>query len=164
MKHLDSSTSPTASSASPAPTYPSASTGSSAGTGPNTSARPARKSPYAVSIIGTAVYDGFVCLQYAVAPVPPALVGNKSLHEGDNAGVAIDSRHRIYRHCRSAYRVSRDGKRAVGVLKVGPTSWPTLGVVRILFAPFAYSAGLDRELCEVRLSFDGGQVRTSSEG
>jgi hypothetical protein len=125
------------------------------------SIEPSTHTPHAVTIIGTAVYDDFVCLQYEVAPVPPILVGDRALHEGDDAGVAIDSQHRVYRHCRSAYRVSRDGSRAVGVLAIGPTTGPTLGVARVLFAPFAHSAGLNRNLCEVRLTFDTTRVRSA---
>lgn len=124
--------------------------------------RPDRaRPPYYVAVIGTALFDRFVCLQYAVSPVPAALRDDGSLHEGDNAGIAIDSRHHIYRHCRSAYRRSRDGSRVVGVLEIGPSAWPTLGAVRILFAPLAHTAGLDRNLCELRVTFEASRMRTT---
>jgi hypothetical protein len=94
---------------------------------------------YTVAIIGSGLCDECLCLQYVVSPIPAVLVGDGSLHEGADAGLAIDSRRRVHRDCRSAYRASMTGGSVVGALKIGPAAWPGLGRVTVLFYPFAHT-------------------------
>ena len=114
---------------------------------------------YTVAITGSGLCDECLCLQYVVSPIPAVLVGDGSLHEGGDAGLAIDSQRRVHRDCRSAYRASRTGESVVGALKIGPAAWPGLGRVTVLFYPFAHTPGLHRSLCEVRVLIDGTGVR-----
>ncbi|HSY16600.1 MAG TPA: hypothetical protein VK816_11480 [Jatrophihabitantaceae bacterium] len=123
---------------------------------------------YTVTIAGAAMYDGYLCLQYGVCPVPAQLApppGDRrprELHQGGDAGIAMDSWRHVYRDCESGYHVSRDGQRVVGALKIGPARWPGTARVTVLFHPFAHTRGLERTLCEVLLILDGDQVRRKS--
>jgi hypothetical protein len=60
---------------------------------------------YNVVITGSGLYNECLCLQYAVTPIPAALIGDRSLHEGGDAGIAIDNHRNVRRECRSAYRL-----------------------------------------------------------
>lgn len=119
-----------------------------------------------LAIIGCVRRDGFLTLQYSLWPVPEALLGDQRLHEGEDAGIAVGSRGMGRRtadpRSRSAYRVASDGKRVVGAIRFGPATWPTLGVLRVLFAPLAHTPGLDEWLCEVRVTLDANAVRTTT--
>ena len=117
---------------------------------------------FTVAVTGSGVHDEFLCLQYVVSPTPTVLVADREMHEGHNAGVAVDSRRRVYRECRSGYRVSQTGSNVAGALKIGPASWVNLGPVRVLFAPLAVTPVLERNLCEVWLFIDGTGVRTTA--
>ena len=117
---------------------------------------------YSIAITGSGIYNDCLCLQYAVTPIPAALVGDRSLHEGGDAGIAIDNHRNVRRECRSAYRVAMTGSRVVGALKVGPAAWPGLGTVTVLFYPFAHTPGLHRRLCQVRVILDGTGVRSAT--
>ena len=46
---------------------------------------------YTLTVIGAEIIDEFLCLQYSLSPVPAVLVADRTLHEGDDAGLAIDS-------------------------------------------------------------------------
>ena len=123
---------------------------------------PARESEaadhqYTIALTGSGLWEHCVWLQYAVSPIPDALTGDHDLHEGGDVGIALDGHRHVHHGCRSAYRVADSGARVVGALKVGPATWPASGLVRVLFAPFAHTAGLDRILCEVRLILRGGR-------
>jgi hypothetical protein len=120
----------------------------------------ATEDPYSLTVLGSQIVDGYLCLQYSVSPVPAPLAGDGTLHEGGDAGLAVDSRHRVYRKCRSAYRTARDGDRVVGALKIGPADWPRLGVVRVLFAPFAHTPEICYGLRAVRMTVDADRVRS----
>jgi hypothetical protein len=123
---------------------------------------PARPPRYTVTITGSALYDGYLCLQYAVSPTPPPLIGDRSLHEGGDVGLAVDRHRHVYHGGHTGYRTSRSGSRVVGALKIGPATWTGLGPVRVLFPPFAHTPGLDRILCEVQVIIDAGRVRSAS--
>ena len=118
--------------------------------------------PPTVDITRCAVNEANLLIQYRVSPVPELLVGDVGRSEGDDAGVAFDSRRRIYTASRSAYRVSADGSVVTGALRLGPAVWPTLGVLRILFAPLAHTPGLQGLLCEACLTVDASRIRTTS--
>lgn len=79
-----------------------------------------------------------------------------------NAGLAVDSRRRIYRECRSGYRVSPTGSNVAGALKIGPAAWVSLGPVRVIFSPLAGTPALERNLCEVWLFIDETGVRATA--
>ncbi len=113
---------------------------------------------YTVTITGSALNDNYLCLQYAVSPVPPALIGDRSLHEGGEVGLAVDSRRHVYRGGHTGYRTHASGSCVVGALKIGPAAWAGLGPIRVLYPPFAHTPGLDRILCEVRVIIDATQV------
>jgi hypothetical protein len=117
---------------------------------------------YTITVVDAGVVDDELCLEYEIAPVPASLIDDTRLHEGHDVGVAVDGHRHVVHGGRSAYRVAGDGSRVVGVLKLGPSTWPDLGVVRVLFAPFAHSAGLSRILCEARLIIEGSTVRRMS--
>ena len=113
---------------------------------------------YTVRLTGSGLADGYLCLEYLVFPVPPILLGDHAWHEGEQAGLAIDN-GAVHRCCRSGYRASDDGHSVAGAVKVGPVAWPVLGRVSVLFAPFAHTPELRRELCEVRLIIEAARVR-----
>jgi hypothetical protein len=115
----------------------------------------------AVVITGADVFDVYLCLRYEVSPTPTGL-RDGALHEGGDAGIAIDSVLHDCHHGSSAYRRSRTGSHVVGALKFGPASWPEDCSVAVLFSPFAHTPTLHAHLCEVRLLIDGGRVRVVS--
>jgi hypothetical protein len=117
---------------------------------------------YTVAVTASSLHDEYLCLEYLVSPTPTVLVGDRAMHEGRDAGVAVDSRRRVYRECHSGYRVSLTGSGVVGALKIGPASWTNLGPVRVLFAPLAHTPALQRSLCEVWLFIDATGVRTTA--
>ena len=117
---------------------------------------------FTVAVTGSGVHDDYLCLQYVVSPTPTVLVADRAMHEGRNAGLAVDSRRRVYRECHSGYRVSPTGSNVAGALKIGPASWVNLGPVRVLFSPLADTPVLERNLCEVWLFIDGNGVRTTA--
>jgi len=117
-----------------------------------------RDAVYTVRLTGSGLAQDHLCLQYVVFPVPADLAGDHALHEGDQAGLAIDG-ERVHRKCRSGYRTSADGHCVVGAVKIGPASWSAFGRIAVLFAPFAHSPALRQILCEVRLIVEGGRVR-----
>jgi hypothetical protein len=119
-------------------------------------------SRYTVGISGSGLCGGYLCLLYAVTPVPTLLVGDPTLHEGLDLALAIDRRRHLNRGGRIAYRTSASGSRVVGAVKVGPASWRGRGEVRILFPPFAMTPGLEEILCEVRAVIDANRVRAVS--
>ena len=117
-----------------------------------------RDAVYAVRLTGSGLAQDYLCLQYLVFPVPPELVDDHAMHEGDHAGLAIHGSH-VDRKCRSGYRTSANGNCVVGAVKIGPAAWPAFGRIAVLFAPFAHSSSLRHILCEVRLIVEDGQVR-----
>jgi hypothetical protein len=117
---------------------------------------------YTVGITGTGLSNGYLCLLYAVTPVPPPLRDDKSLHEGVDVALAIDQKQHVYRSGRSAYRTSASGSRVVGALRIGPAGWRGRGQVRVLFPPFAYTPGFEEILCEARVVIDAKRVRSTS--
>jgi hypothetical protein len=119
-----------------------------------------RKQLYTVTITGSTLTDDYLCLQYEVSPVPPELIGDRSLHEGGDVGLAA-GRHRVYHGCHTGYRTAASGSCVVGALKIGPAAWPGVGSIRVLFPPFAHTPGIDRILCEVRMIISTTQVRST---
>jgi hypothetical protein len=117
---------------------------------------------YTMAVTGSDIHDEYLCVQYLVSPTPTVLVGDRGMHEGSNAGLAVDSRRRVYRECRSGYRVSPTGSNVAGALKIGPASWVNLGPVRVLFSPLAGTPALERNLCEVWLFIDETGVRATA--
>jgi len=117
---------------------------------------------YTVGITGTGLSNGYLCLLYAVTPVPPPLRDDGQLHEGVDVALAVDQRRHVYRSGRSAYRTSASGSRVVGALKIGPAGWLARGQVRVLFPPFAFTPGFDEILCEARVVIDATRVRSTS--
>ena len=117
---------------------------------------------YTVGITGSGLSDGYLCLLYAVTPVPPPLRDDRALHEGADVALAVDQRHHLYRSGRSAYRTSKSGSRVVGALKLGPAEWRGRGHVRVLFPPFAYTPGFEKILCEAHVLIDASRVRSTS--
>jgi len=117
---------------------------------------------YTIGITGTGLSDGYLCLLYAVTPVPPPLQGDDSLHEGVDVALAVDQRRHVYRTGRSAYRTSASRSRVVGALRIGPARWRGRGEVRVLFPPFAYTPGFEQILCEARVVIDATRVRSTS--
>ena len=115
---------------------------------------------YTVRITGSGLTQDFLCLEYLIFPVPPVLLGDHTMHEGDAAGVAVHGAT-VHRCCRSGYRTAADGKCVVGAVKIGPAAWPIFGRVAVLFAPFAHTPRLNRELCEARLVIADGRVRSA---
>jgi hypothetical protein len=113
---------------------------------------------YTVRLVGSGLADEFLCLEYLVFPVPKLLLGDRALHEGDAAGLALDGRQ-VHYCCRSGYRTSADGHCVVGAVKVGPATWTQFGRVTVLFAPFAHTPALRHGLCEARLIVEAGRVR-----
>jgi hypothetical protein len=113
---------------------------------------------YTVRITGSGLAQEFLCVEYVVFPVPRMLLGDHTMHEGDAAGLAV---HGVTVHhcCRSGYRTAADGSCVVGAVKIGPAAWPVLGRIAVLFAPFAHTPGLSRQLCEARLLIADGRVR-----
>jgi hypothetical protein len=118
--------------------------------------------PYTLAITGSGLYGGYLCLQYALTPVPAELVQDRSLHEYANAGIALDAKRHVYRDCRGAYRTSGSGTNVLGALKIGPADWAGLGRVRVLFAPLARTPGVFRTLCEVQVIIDATRVRSAT--
>jgi hypothetical protein len=88
------------------------------------------------------------------------LLDDYTTHEGDAAGLAVHG-NTVHRCCRSGYRTAADGMCVVGAVKLGPAAWPVFGRVAVLFAPFAHTARLNRELFEARLVIADGQVRSA---
>ena len=117
---------------------------------------------YTVGITGTGLSNGYLCLLYAVTPVPPPLQDDVVLHEGVDVALAVDQKRQVYRSGRSAYRTSASGSRVVGALKIGPAGWRGRGEVRVLFRPFAYTPGFEQVLCEARVVIDATRVRSTS--
>lgn len=117
---------------------------------------------YTVGITGSGLSNGYLCLLYAVTPVPPPLQDDELLHEGVDVALAVDQRRHVYRSGRSAYRTSASRSRVVGALKIGPAGWRGRGEVRVLFPPFAYTPGFDQILCEARVVIDAARVRSTS--
>jgi hypothetical protein len=102
---------------------------------------------YTVGITGTGLSNSYLCLLYAVTPVPPPLRGDGSLHEGVDVALAVDQRRHVYRSGRSAYRTS---------------AWQGRGQVRVLFPPFADTPGFEEILCEACVVIDAKRVRSTS--
>jgi hypothetical protein len=121
-----------------------------------------RQPRYTVTITGSALYGRYLCLQYDVTPTPPQLIGDRSLHEGGDVGLAVDRHRHVYHGGQAGYRTTRTGSHVVGALKIGPARWAGLGPVRVLFPPFAHTPGLDRILCEVQVIIDANRVRSAS--
>jgi hypothetical protein len=117
---------------------------------------------YTIALTGSGLHEQCVWLQYTVSPIPYAPTGDHDLHEGGDVGIAVDGHRHVHHRCRSAYRVADTGGRVVGALKVGPATWPRSGVVRVLFAPFAHTPGLDRILCEACVILQAGEVRSAA--
>jgi hypothetical protein len=117
---------------------------------------------YTVGITGTGLSNGYLCLLYAVTPVPPPLRDDESLHEGVDVALAVDRRRHVYRTGRSAYRTSASRSRVVGALRIGPAGWRGRGEVRVLFPPFAFTPGFEQILCEARVVIDATRVRSTS--
>jgi hypothetical protein len=115
---------------------------------------------YTVRITGSGLAQDFLCLEYLVFPVPPALLGDDRTHEGDAAGLAVHGAT-VHRCCRSGYRTAADEMCVVGAVKIGPAAWPVFGRIAVLFAPFAHTPRLSRELCEARLVIADGRVRSA---
>lgn len=122
----------------------------------------AHRSRYTVAVTECELYGLYLCVQYVASPVPPQLVGEPEMHEGGEAGIAVDARRRVYRECHSAYRTSETGARVIGALKIGPAPWRGAGRVRVLFAPFAHTPELRGNLCELQVIIDSSRVRASS--
>ena len=93
---------------------------------------------YTVRITGSGPTQDFLCLEYLVFAVPPALVGDHATQEGDAAGLAVHG-STVRRCCRSGYRTAADGTCVVGAVKIG----------------------LNRERCEARLVVADGRVRSA---
>ena len=117
---------------------------------------------YTVGITGSGLRNGYLCLLYAVTPVPPPLRADRALHEGVDVALAVDQQRRLYRSGRSAYRTSESGSRVVGALKIGPATWRGRGHIRVLFPPFACTPGFEEILCEARVVIDATRVRSTS--
>ena len=94
-----------------------------------------RDAVYTVRLTGSVLAQDYLCLQYLVFPVPPELVDDHAMHEGDHAGLTIHGSH-VDRKCRSGYRTSANGNCVVGAVKIGPAAWPAFGRIAVLFAPF----------------------------
>jgi hypothetical protein len=118
-----------------------------------------RRYPFEIVLLDCTLSPDYLCLQYSVTPVPEPLIGDLGLHEGDAPAVAIDSRRRVYRDSTSAYRLAHDGTHLVGAVRLGPATWPTFGLIRILFSPLAHTPPVDDLLCEARVILDGDRVR-----
>jgi hypothetical protein len=110
------------------------------------------------SLVGSGLADELLCLEYVVFLVPRLLIGDRSLHEGDAAGLALFGRT-VHYCCRSGYRTSEDGHCVVGAVKVGPAAWTEYGRIALLFAPFAHTTAPRPGSCEARLIVEGGRVR-----
>ena len=117
---------------------------------------------FTVGVTGTGLSDGYLCLLYAITPVPAALADDRVFHEGVDVALAIDQQHRLYRSGRCAYRTSADGTRVVGALRIGPARWRGRGSVRVLFPPFACTPGLEEVLCEVRVMVDSERAHATA--
>ncbi|HEY7045965.1 MAG TPA: hypothetical protein VH373_02000, partial [Jatrophihabitantaceae bacterium] len=70
---------------------------------------------YTVRLVGSGLADELLCLEYVVFLVPRLLIGDRSLHEGDAAGLALFGRT-VHYCCRSGYRTSEDGHCVVGAV------------------------------------------------
>jgi hypothetical protein len=117
---------------------------------------------YTVGITGTGLSNGYLCLLYAVTPVPPPLQDDKALHESVDVALAVDPRHHVYRTGRCAYRTAASRSRVVGALRIGPAAWQKRGEVRVLFPPFASTPGFEDVLCEARVVIDAKRVRSTA--
>lgn len=122
---------------------------------------PAYRDPaYTVRLTDSGIARDLLCLEYLVFPVPPELAGDRDLHDGAAAGLAVAG-HDVHRRCVSGYRTAADGHCVVGAVRIGPAAWPVLGRVTVVFAPFAHTASLRHDLCEVRLVVEAGRVRSA---
>ena len=108
-------------------------------------------------------HDGCLYLQYSAAPVPAILVGDRTLREGSEAGIAIVRPGSPVRDCRTAYRTSSSGAWVRGAVVVGPAPWPDRGTVQVLFALFAHTPTARSSLCRVQLAIDGHRVRRTAK-
>ncbi len=118
--------------------------------------------PYRVRITGSGLCGEQLHLLYSVSPVPAVLAVDRNLHEGLGAGIAIDRHGRVHQDCTSAYRNSHHSIELVGRVSLGPSQSLGLGAVRILFAPFAHTAGISNVLCEARVVIDSTRVRSAA--
>ena len=117
---------------------------------------------FRVAITGCEIAGDFLRLRYSLSPVPAVLADGHARHEGTGAGLAIDGWLQTYRQCRSSYRLSSDGLRVLGTICFGPAWWPpTLGTLRVLFAPLAHTPGLSALLCEVQVTADATGTRAT---
>ena len=117
---------------------------------------------YTVGITGSGLSNGYLCLLYAVTPVPPPLRDDRALHECVDVALAVDQQHHVFRSGRSAYRTSGSGSRVVGALRIGPAVWRRRGHLRVLFPPFGCTPGFEEILCEAHVVLDAKRIRSTS--
>lgn len=119
------------------------------------------KPRHTLTVTGALKFHGYVCLQYAVTPVPIQLAGDTTLFEGE-AGTAVDDHAGVYGKCSVAYRRSADGQKVVGSFNVAPPLRSGASTLRVLLPPLALTPDLDQALCEVELAITGDQVEPVS--
>ncbi|MGX7677771.1 hypothetical protein ACSMXN_02610 [Jatrophihabitans sp. DSM 45814] len=116
-----------------------------------------------LAIIQTSMFDGYVCVQYMVTPVPVELQRTIELFQSDG-GLAVDENRRVY-DCALAYRRSGRGDRVVGALRIGAVERhvpANAHRLRVLFTPFSATPELPCSLCELDLRIRRGVVEPTA--
>lgn len=107
---------------------------------------------------GRGPHDGFLELAYSLSPVPPTLADDQGVHTCQGDAVAVGEDHAVYLDSLTSYRIAGNGRCVTGIVRLGPSSWPSADRLRILFAPLAGALGLESELCEVCVVLGPGGV------